>query len=161
MNREEFMASIAEEAPSGVISPARGAVVGCKRRLDAAPTPRLMTWNPRMAMAVHAYLHRKEGDASNAELLVPARGAQLSPSLSRRRMGCAGRRAACCESSLVILNVSCVCRYLMLGTRDGSRDFEVALTAKKRLLRLLIRSHSEKKRASRPAGASLIDFKAA
>jgi|SRR5450432_1355467 len=38
-------------------------------------------------MAVHAYLHRKEGDASNAGVLVPAGGAEVLSREVRRRVG--------------------------------------------------------------------------
>ena len=67
MNREELMASIAEEAPPAELSAPLAALwwdaKGDWTRAHAM-VDELETGD---GMAVHAYLHRKEGDATNAD----------------------------------------------------------------------------------------------
>src|SRR6266700_2926922 len=68
MSPEEFRTSIAAEAvpPAGLSVPLEGLLWDAKG--DWARAHSLVDeLETREGMAVHAYLHRKEGDASNAE----------------------------------------------------------------------------------------------
>jgi hypothetical protein len=67
MNNSEFEASIAEQAPRAVL-PAPLAALWWDAKGDWAKAHGLVDELETVdAMAVHAYLHRKEGDASNAD----------------------------------------------------------------------------------------------
>src|SRR4051812_240269 len=67
MNREEFTTSVAIEAPPTELS-APLAALWCDAKGDWTRAHALVDeLETADGMAVHAYLHRKEGDASNAD----------------------------------------------------------------------------------------------
>jgi len=67
MNREELMASIAEEAPPTELS-APLAALWWDAKGDWTRAHAMVDELENVeGMAVHAYLHRKEGDATNAD----------------------------------------------------------------------------------------------
>jgi hypothetical protein len=67
MNREEFVASIAEEAPLPELSAPLAALWWDAKGDWTRAHAQVDDLESADGMAVHAYLHRKEGDASNAE----------------------------------------------------------------------------------------------
>jgi len=78
MNREEFKASLVHEEPQDGLSAPLAALWWDAKEDWSRAHALVDELETSDGMAVHAYLHRKGGQASNAGLLVRTRWAQIS-----------------------------------------------------------------------------------